>query len=90
MGGYFRAENPTLHIVANKEYNFKISNPTDEEHRLIIDKIDGKSMELAKSEDIEPDSKNIQVNFKTDQIGKLGYHCKYHPDMMNGTINVSQ
>jgi hypothetical protein len=36
------AENPTLNLVANNEYTVKISNPTDEEHELIVDsKIDG-------------------------------------------------
>jgi hypothetical protein len=45
------AENPTLNIMANKDYIIKISNPTDEEHQLIIDsKADGKSSQIAKSE----------------------------------------
>jgi hypothetical protein len=49
------AENPTLNLVANNEYTVKISNPTDEEHELIIDsKIDGKTSEVARSGDIEP------------------------------------
>jgi plastocyanin len=86
-----KSENPTLNITANKDYTIKISNPTDEEHQLIINsKADGKASEIAKSKEIKPDSKNVELNFKTDQIGELGYHCKYHPEMMNGTINVSQ
>jgi plastocyanin len=85
------AENPTLNIMANRDYIIKISNPTDEEHQLIIDsKADGKLSEIAKSEEIKPQSKNVELNFKTDQVGELGYHCKYHPDMMNGTINLTQ
>ena len=85
------AENPTLYIIANKDYTVKISNPTDEEHELIIDsKVDGKTSDIAKSEEIKPQSKNVELNFKIDQVGELGYHCKYHPDMMNGTIKVSQ
>lgn len=85
------AENPTLNIMANRDYTIKISNPTDEEHQLIIDsKADGKTSEIAKSEEIKPQSKNVELNFKTDQVGELGYHCKYHPEMMNGTINVTQ
>jgi hypothetical protein len=65
--------------MANKDYIIKISNPTDEEHQLIIDsKADGKSSQIAKSEEIKPQSKNVELNFKTDQIGELGYHCKYH------------
>lgn len=85
------AENPTLNIMANKDYIIKISNPTDEEHQLIMDsKADGKTSEIAKSKEIKPDSKNVEFKFKTDQVGELGYHCKYHPEMMNGTINVTQ
>ena len=84
-------ENPTLSIVANNEYTIKISNPTDEEHELIIDtKSDSNTSEIAKSGDIEPAGKNVEFNFKPDQVGELGYHCEYHPDMMKGTIKVTQ
>jgi len=84
------AENPTLNLVANNEYTVKISNPTDEEHELIIDsKVDGKTSEIAKSDDIEPGN-NVEFTFKTEQAGELGYHCEYHPDMMNGTITVTE
>jgi plastocyanin len=82
------AENPDLNIISNTEYTIKIDNPTDEEHELIIDSESaGNTSEIAESGDIEP-GKNVEFNFKADQVGELGYHCKYHPDMMNGTINV--
>lgn len=84
------AENPTLNLVANNEYTIKISNPTDEEHELIIDsKADGKTSEIAKSDDIEAGD-NVEFTFKTEDAGELGYHCEYHPDMMNGTITVTE
>lgn len=84
------AENPSLNLVANNEYTVKISNPTDEEHELIIDsKEDGKTSEIAKSDDIEPGD-NTEFTFKPEQAGELGYHCEYHPDMMNGTITVTE
>ena len=83
------AENPDLNIISNTEYTIKIDNPTDEEHELIIDSESaGNKSTIAESGDIEP-GKNVEFKFKTDQPGELGYHCKYHPDMMNGTINVS-
>jgi plastocyanin len=67
----------------------KIDNPTDEEHQLIIESgSEGKTSEIGQSDEIKP-GKNVEFKFKTDQVGELGYHCKYHPDMMNGTINVS-
>ena len=84
------AENPSLSLVANNEYTVKISNPTDEEHELIIDSsADGKTSEIAKSDEIEP-GENVEFTFKPDQAGQLGYHCEYHPDMMNGTIMVTE
>ena len=77
--------------AANTEYTFVISNPTDEEHELIIDSAaEGKVSEIAKSDEIEPQSEDIEFKFKTDKAGELGYHCEYHPDMMNGTIKVTQ
>jgi plastocyanin len=83
------AENPDLNIISNTEYTIKIDNPTDEEHQLIIDSgSNGKTSEIGQSDEIKP-GKNVEFKFKTDQVGELGYHCKYHPDMMNGTINVS-
>ena len=83
--------NPTLDIIKGNAYQIKINNPTDEEHELIIDtKADGKASEIAKSGDIEPGGKNVEFNFKPDQEGELGYHCEYHPDMMKGTIKVTQ
>lgn len=82
------AENPTLNLVANNEYTVKISNPTDEEHELIVDsKIDGKISEVAKSGDIEPGD-IVEFKFKAEEAEGLGYHCEYHPDIMKGTITV--
>ncbi|MDW0217835.1 MAG: cupredoxin domain-containing protein [Nitrososphaeraceae archaeon] len=83
------AENPDLSINSNTEYTIKIDNPTDEEHELIIDSEPaGNTSAIAESGDIEP-GKNVEFKFKAEQVGELGYHCKYHPEMMNGTINVS-
>jgi hypothetical protein len=82
------AENPTFDLVANNEYTVKISNPTDEEHELIIDSnADGKTSEIAKSGDIDPKD-IVEFKFNTEEAEGLGYHCEYHPDMMNGTITV--
>jgi hypothetical protein len=82
-------ENPDLNINSNTEYTIKIDNPTDEEHELIIDSESaGNTSSLAGSGDIEP-GKNVEFKFKAEQVGELGYHCKYHPNQMNGTITVS-
>lgn len=82
-------DNPSLELVSNTDYTFKINNPTDEEHELIIDsKSDGKTTEIAKGPEVKP-GKNSEFQFKAEETGELGYHCKYHPDQMNGTITVS-
>jgi len=82
-------ENPNLNLISDTEYTIKIDNPTDEEHELIIDsESDGKTSAIAQSPEIEP-GKNAEFEFKPNQVGELGYHCEYHPDQMNGTINVS-
>jgi len=82
-------ENPALNMTLNSEYTITIDNPTDEEHELIITSdSDGKINEIAKGPEIEP-GEDGEFKFTPDQIGKLGYHCEYHPDQMNGTITVT-
>ncbi|HEX6379425.1 MAG TPA: cupredoxin domain-containing protein [Nitrososphaeraceae archaeon] len=84
-----RIENPDLNINSNTEYTIKIDNPTDEKHELIINsEFAGNISAIAGSGDIEP-GKNIEFKFMANQDGELSYHCEYHPDQMNGTINVS-
>lgn len=82
-------ENPDLNIISNTEYTIKIDNPTDEEHELIIDsESDGNISAIADGPEVEPGD-NGEFKFMSNQVGELGYHCKYHPDQMNGTITVS-
>jgi hypothetical protein len=82
-------ENPHLNIISNTEYTIKIDNPTDEEHQLIIDsESDGNISAIAEGPEIKP-GKNNEFKFTASQVGELGYHCKYHPDQMNGTVTVS-
>lgn len=82
-------ENPHLNINSNTEYTIKIDNPTDEEHQLVIDSAaDGSVSEIKKGHEVKP-GKSDEFKFTANQVGELGYHCKYHPDQMNGTITVS-
>jgi plastocyanin len=82
-------ENPHLSINSNTEYTIKIDNPTDEEHQLVIDSAaDGSVSEIKKGHEVKP-GKSDEFKFTANQVGELGYHCKYHPDQMNGTITVS-
>jgi heme/copper-type cytochrome/quinol oxidase subunit 2 len=78
------AISPTLNFKVNTNHIIKFQNPTDTKHQLIID-LNGK--QLATSGDIAPGSSG-QVSFKPNMIGTFGYHCLYHPDTMNGIIQV--
>ncbi|WP_415280718.1 cupredoxin domain-containing protein [Candidatus Nitrososphaera sp. FF02] len=77
--------NPTLEMVAGNETTIEIDNPTDEVHNLIIES-DGE--ELEQSGDIEAGDSG-ELTITPEDEGTLDYHCEYHPDTMNGTIEVS-
>lgn len=77
--------NPTLHLIAGTSYLFKIKNPTDGKHELIID---SNGTDIAKSNDINP-GKNRNFVFNANSSGVLEYHCEYHPDSMKGVIEIS-
>ena len=77
--------NPTLGIAKATEYLFKIKNPTDTKHELIIE--DAKHSKLGNSKEIQP-GQNIEFKFSTEKTGQLNYYCEYHPDTMRGVINI--
>src|SRR5574341_2109 len=77
--------NPTLHLIANTDYTFKIKNPTDTKHELIIG---SNGTELATSKDINP-GKSKSFVFSPNSTGIFEYHCEYHPDTMKGTIEIT-
>ena len=77
--------NPTLHLIAGTSYLFKIKNPTDGKHELIIG-LNG--TEIAKSNHIDP-GKNRNFVFNANSSGVFEYHCEYHPDSMKGVIEIS-
>jgi plastocyanin len=77
--------NPTLHLVADTDYNIKIGNPTDSKHELIIGT---NGTEVAGSESVKA-GKNTEFVFNSNSSGVLEYHCEYHPDTMKGIIEIS-
>lgn len=77
--------NPTLHLIANTDYTFKIQNPTDTKHELIIG---SNGTELATSKDINP-GKSKSFVFSPNSTGIFEYHCEYHPDTMKGIIEIT-
>ena len=77
--------NPTLHLIANTDYTFKIKNPTDTKHELIIG---SNGTELATSKDITP-GKSKSFVFSPNSTGIFEYHCEYHPDTMKGIIEIT-
>lgn len=77
--------NPILHLIANTDYTFKIKNPTDTKHELIIG---SNGTELATSKDINP-GKSKSFVFSPNSTGIFEYHCEYHPDTMKGIIEIT-
>lgn len=77
--------NPTLHLIAHKDYVIKIKNPTNAKHELIIG---SNGTELAKSNGINA-GKNKEFAFNADTTGVFEYHCEYHPDTMKGVIEIT-
>ena len=77
--------NPTLHLIANTDYTFKIKNPTDTKHELIIG---SNGTELATSKDITQ-GKSKSFVFSPNSTGIFEYHCEYHPDTMKGIIEIT-
>lgn len=77
--------NPILHLIAHTDYTFKIKNPTDAKHELIIG---SNGTELATSKDINP-GKSKSFVFNANTTGIFEYHCEYHPDTMKGVIEIS-
>jgi plastocyanin len=77
--------NPTLNFVTDSDNVIQIQNPTDTEHKLIIE---SEGEELATSGDIEPNDSG-QLTFKPTAAGTFEYHCEYHPQTMRGTVEVT-
>jgi plastocyanin len=77
--------NPTLHLVADTDYNIKIDNPTDSKHELIIGT---NGTEVAGSKSVKA-GKNTDFVFNSNSSGVLEYHCEYHPDTMKGIIEIT-
>ena len=77
--------NPTLHLIAHTDYVFKIKNPTDAKHELIIG---SNGTEFATSKSVNP-GKNRDFVFNANSTGVFEYHCEYHPDTMKGMIEIT-
>jgi len=77
--------NPSLHLIANTDYTFKIKNPTDTKHELVIG---SNGTELDTSKDINP-GKSKSFVFSPNSTGIFEYHCQYHPDTMKGIIEIT-
>src|ERR687897_1074381 len=80
------AINPTLKFIVNTDNIVQIQNPTDEEHKMIVESQPGN--ELATSGDIEPNSSG-ELSFRPNMTGTFQYHCEYHPSTIRGMIEVT-
>ena len=70
---------PDSLTVPSGESSITVTNEGSVEHSFTLD-------DDSVSEDIEPgDSVTVTVDVTAD----AGFHCKYHPDQMTGTLSVS-
>jgi plastocyanin len=70
---------PSTIDVASGETTIEVTNTGAVEHSFTLD-------DDSVSQDIEPgESQTVTVNL----TATAGFHCKYHPEQMTGTLNVS-
>lgn len=70
---------PSTIDVSSGETTIEITNTGSVEHSFTLD-------DDSVSQDIEPgESETVTV----DLTATTGFHCKYHPDQMTGTLQVS-
>jgi len=70
---------PSTIDVASGETTIEITNTGAVEHSFTLD-------DDSVSQDVEPgESQTVTV----DLTATTGFHCKYHPDQMTGTLQVS-
>ena len=70
---------PSTIDVASGETTIEVTNTGAVEHSFTLD-------DDSVSQDIEPgESQTVTVNL----TATTGFHCKYHPEQMTGTLNVS-
>jgi plastocyanin len=73
------AFDPSTVDVSSGETTIEITNSGAVEHSFTLD-------DDSVSQDIEPgESQTVTVNL----AATTGFHCKYHPDQMTGTLQVS-
>jgi plastocyanin len=70
---------PSTIDVASGETTIEVTNTGAVEHSFTLD-------DDSVSQDIEPgESQTVTINL----TATTGFHCKYHPEQMTGTLNVS-
>jgi len=73
------AFDPSTVDVSSGETTIEITNTGAVEHSFTLD-------DDSVSQDIEPgETQTVTVNL----TATTGFHCKYHPDQMTGTLQVS-
>ena len=70
---------PSTIDVSSGETTIEITNTGAVEHSFTLD-------DDSVSQDIEPgETQTVTINVTAD----AGFHCKYHPEQMTGTVTVS-
>jgi nitrite reductase (NO-forming) len=69
----------TLTVPSGQDMTIEFTNTGENEHNFTLD-------DDSVDQDIEEgESATVTLNLTED----IGWHCKYHPDQMKGTITVS-
>ena len=76
--------NPTITLTVNTDNAIQFTNPTDTKHAFVIGQ--NGTVVLA-TKDLGPGLSG-KISIKPTKTGIFEYHCKYHPDTMNGILNV--
>ncbi|MGI0056134.1 MAG: cupredoxin domain-containing protein [Nitrosarchaeum sp.] len=76
--------NPMLTLHVNMKNPIHFTNPTDITHAFVIGQ---NGTVVLSTKDLTPGLSG-KTSIKPTHIGVFEYHCKYHPDTMNGILNV--
>jgi len=71
----------TLQLTSGTSYRVEVTNDDSVEHNFTFE-------QAGANQDVEG-GENITVTFTAPAAGSYGFHCKYHPQVMKGTVTVT-
>jgi len=71
----------TLQLTSGTSYRVEVTNDDSVEHNFTFE-------QAGANQDVEG-GENITVTFTAPAAGSYEFHCKYHPQVMKGTVTVT-